>query len=215
MRPVFAFERECLSSIVLRMNQSVVSLTLPLESTPILAMAALPWPSLRTLKLYGRFYNSAQVRDIHRLLPSIPSVRHLSILAARVRRIGRPAFMPSPGTSSSKPPRSDDRVSTLRSGSASSSDEAEQPPSSQQSKDPSSSTQPIVPMLDQDISPESLLPELRSLEIAFPDPFDDIFAIPMPHLTHLSLRDHPRFYHLLFTGGAVSEGPKRESWYYP
>ena len=215
MRPVFAFEREWLSAIVLMMNQSIVSLTLPLESTPILAMAALPWLSLRTLKLYGRFYNSAQVRDIHRLLPSIPSVRHLSILAARVRRIGRPAFIPPPASSSSRLPRPDNRVSTLHSDSASSSEEAEQPPSSRQSKHPPSSTQPVVPMLDQDISPESLLPELRSLEIAFPDPMDDIFAIPMPHLTHLSLRDHPRFYHLLCTGGAVSEGPKRESWYYP
>ncbi|KAJ8475447.1 hypothetical protein ONZ51_g6561 [Trametes cubensis] len=39
--------------------------------------------------------------------------------------------------------------------------------------------------------------ELRSLTIAYPDPDDAIFSLKTPHLTHLSLRDEPRYYFYL------------------
>ncbi|KAI0767502.1 hypothetical protein C8Q74DRAFT_1427955 [Fomes fomentarius] len=38
-------------------------------------------------------------------------------------------------------------------------------------------------------------PSLRSLTLAYPDPEDAIFAARFPSMTHLSLCDHPRFYH--------------------
>ncbi|KAI0664093.1 hypothetical protein C8Q70DRAFT_945373 [Cubamyces menziesii] len=38
------------------------------------------------------------------------------------------------------------------------------------------------------------LRELRSLTVAYPNPDDPIFSLKTPHLTHLSLRDEPRYY---------------------
>ncbi|KAI0752636.1 hypothetical protein C8Q80DRAFT_467168 [Daedaleopsis nitida] len=45
--------------------------------------------------------------------------------------------------------------------------------------------------------PSTSLSGLRSLTIAYPDPNDDIFLIDTSLLTHLSLRDCPRYYHEL------------------
>ncbi|KAH9903480.1 hypothetical protein C8Q73DRAFT_54775 [Cubamyces lactineus] len=43
-------------------------------------------------------------------------------------------------------------------------------------------------------SSASEFPELRSLTVAYPNPDDVIFSLNTPHLTHLSLRDEPRYY---------------------
>lgn len=42
--------------------------------------------------------------------------------------------------------------------------------------------------------PVAGFPQLRSLTVAYPDPDDVLFPLQTPHLTHLSLRDEPRFY---------------------
>nr|VWP01970.1 Autophagy-related protein 11 [Ganoderma boninense] len=49
-------------------------------------------------------------------------------------------------------------------------------------------------------TPPAILPRLRSLTIAYANPEDAIFSINA-ELTHLSLRDCPRFYHFLAYGG--------------
>ncbi|TFK79226.1 hypothetical protein K466DRAFT_442619, partial [Polyporus arcularius HHB13444] len=40
-----------------------------------------------------------------------------------------------------------------------------------------------------------ILSGLRSLTVAYPDPDDHIFSVDTTHLSHLSLRDWPRYYH--------------------
>lgn len=49
------------------------------------------------------------------------------------------------------------------------------------------------------------LAQLRSLNLAYPDPNDAIFSGPAPGLTHLSLRDFPRFYYSLYETGFKSD----------
>ncbi len=166
MQPVFEFERECLSAIVLRMNETAVSLTLPLESTSVLAMTELSWPNLRDLNLHGRFLDVSQVKHIQHFLPSLPSLVRLSILGARTLEVGRPPLLPHRASSN-----------------------------------PRCFSQP-------------LFSQLRTLEIAYPDPADDIFSIPMPMLSHLALRDQPRLYHN-YARCPVGEGPMMEHWHTP
>lgn len=47
--------------------------------------------------------------------------------------------------------------------------------------------------------PSSGLPYLQSLVVTYPDPSDPLFSFPLPELTHLSLRDWPRHYTVIFT----------------
>ncbi|KAI0664106.1 hypothetical protein C8Q70DRAFT_218892 [Cubamyces menziesii] len=54
-------------------------------------------------------------------------------------------------------------------------------------------------ILDSSISSSCALSELESLTIAYPNPDDDIFAVKMSRLVHLSLRDEPRYYFPLRT----------------
>ncbi|KAI1792803.1 hypothetical protein LXA43DRAFT_317011 [Ganoderma leucocontextum] len=181
MRPLFAFEQQCLSAIVLKMSHSATSLTLPMESAPLLPMAELAWPYLQELNLRGRFLCSDQVSYLKLLLPSMPSLRKLSILAARSSKVGRPAFFPQTSPYPSRHNTQRRRSSSSRSSSSSDSS----------SSSSSSDSEPSLSLsdLERDPGPGSpdLLIQLRSLEIAFPDPEDGIFSFTMPNLTRLSL----------------------------
>ncbi|KAM5545978.1 hypothetical protein V8D89_000104 [Ganoderma adspersum] len=55
-----------------------------------------------------------------------------------------------------------------------------------------------------------LFPALRSLTIAYPNPEDGIFSLDSTSLTHLSIRDCPRFYNMYAYGGWVAP-----EWYTP
>ena len=102
MRPFFDFERACITGIVLNMRNTVMSLSLPIESAPILAMAEVSWPCLRHLSLHGRFLDVEHASSLQHLLPAIPSLRTLSILAGRIRHLGtrgRHPILPKPSSS--------------------------------------------------------------------------------------------------------------------
>ena len=154
-------ELRFLSALVPFLNKTATSLTLPVESCPILQMAAVQWPQLKELTLTGRFVVAAQAVSLQLLLRSTPALHVFCVQAARSSRVGRRPLIP---------PASGNILSAAR------------------HPVPHGSTQPQSPSL-------SLLPELRSLTIAFPDPQDGIFSIDTQHLTHLSLRDCPRNYH--------------------
>ena len=214
MRPVFEFERECLSAVVLKMNETAVSLTLPLESTPVLAMAELSWPNLKELNLHGRLLDAVQVTHFERLLPSLPSLVRLSILAARTPEVGRPPFIPSsaPPSPGETRPRAAFHVHRPRLNITPSS-----PSLSSSSLKTLASYQASLPPRIRESLPGSPLFELRALEVAFPNPMDGIFSVPMPLLSRLSLRDHPRMYHQYTRGPgrSIGDGPMKRPWYAP
>ena len=56
-----------------------------------------------------------------------------------------------------------------------------------------------------------LFPALRSLTIAYPNPEDGIFSLDSAGLTHLSIRDCPRFYNFY----AYGSGRVAPEWYTP
>ncbi|PIL28954.1 hypothetical protein GSI_09001 [Ganoderma sinense ZZ0214-1] len=153
MKKVFDLERECLRAVMLCINATATSLTLPVESTPILDMAKVSWPCLRELHLHGRFRDMAQALSLQELLPTLTSLETLSILAARLKELKRPAVL--------------------------------------------SKASPLSP------SHPPVLPALRSLTLAYPDPEDGIFSLDVTGLTHLSLRDWPRFYNLFAYSGRL------------
>ncbi|KAM5535336.1 hypothetical protein V8D89_011021 [Ganoderma adspersum] len=200
MRPKFDFERACITGLVLRMCDTVKSLSLPMESAPILAMAEVSWPCLRELSLHGRFLDVAHVSSLQHLLPTLPSLRNLSIMAGRpwsLGSLGRHPILPKPSTSSSS--------SLLEQSPLTSATVSGEPCSSGISQEHS----------EREPSPPPPLSGLRSLTIAFPDPDDDLFSLPMPNLTHLSLRDHPRAYHRLAYSYTVPDGPEGRGWSAP
>lgn len=52
-------------------------------------------------------------------------------------------------------------------------------------------------VLGSKLSAVTALERLHSLTITYPDPDDRVFSIPLPDLTHLSLRDWPRHYDII------------------
>ncbi|KAI1792780.1 hypothetical protein LXA43DRAFT_315817 [Ganoderma leucocontextum] len=208
MRPVYDFERECLSGIVLRLNNTATSLALPVESAPVLAMAELSWPHLRELALHGRLIDPVHAASLQHLLPSLPSLRKLSILAGRFsHRPVRHPILPGSSNPPSAPLQHTKWTPTLQPSNS---------PSSVRCSAASSTTNaPNPPALsEREPSPVPLLPELYSLAIAYPDPEDGIFSLSLPNLRHLSLRDQPRVYHRL-TGNdapAIVDGPYGGTW---
>ena len=197
MRPKFDFERECITGLVLKMCDTVRSLSLPMESAPILAMAELSWPCLRDLALHGRFLDAAHVSSLQHLLLALPSLRNLSILAGRpwsLGSLGRHPILPKPSTLTS--------YSQLDRSPLTSAAVSAEP----------CSYGTLEEHPEHETSPPPLLSELRSLTIALPDPDDGIFSLSMPHLTHLSLRDHPRVYHQLAYSYNVQDGPEGDTW---
>ena len=197
MRAIFDFEREYITGLVLKMCDTVKSLSLPMESAPILAMAELSWPCLRDLSLHGRFLDVAHVSSLQHLLLALPSLRNLSILAGRpwsLGSLGRHPILPKPSTLTS--------YSQLDRSPLTSAAVSAEP----------CSYGTLEEHPEHETSPPPLLSELRSLTIALPDPDDGIFSLSMPHLTHLSLRDHPRVYHQLAYSYNVQDGPEGDTW---
>ncbi|KAM5536451.1 hypothetical protein V8D89_009887 [Ganoderma adspersum] len=202
MRSKFDFERACITGLILKMCDTVKSLSLPMESAPILAMAEVSWPCLQDLSLHGRFLDVAHVSSLQHLLPVLPSLRNLCIMAGRpwsLGSLGRHPILPKPPTSTSTSsslleqlPLTPATVSAEPSSSGIAQEHSEREP-----------------------SPPPPLSELRSLTIAFPDPDDDLFSLPMHNLTHLSLRDHPRVYHRLAYSYTVPDGPEGRGWAAP
>ncbi|KAI0758098.1 hypothetical protein C8Q74DRAFT_1303147 [Fomes fomentarius] len=61
-----------------------------------------------------------------------------------------------------------------------------------------------APILSRKSTPDSDLTELEELIIAYPDPDDAIFSVSAPNITHLSLRDWPRYYFYQDVVGVVN-----------
>lgn len=156
-KTVFPREAAFLSALLPRMCDTVSRLALPMQTSPILAMAELSWPKLRHLTIDGRYRGQAQVDSLPTLLSSLTQLATLSVRIRRRKAIGRA---------------------------------------------------PILGIRD---PPSTVLSGLRSLTIAYPDPDDDIFLIDTSILTHLSLRDCPRYYHEFGRSGSMID----HSWATP
>ncbi|TFK82587.1 hypothetical protein K466DRAFT_500054 [Polyporus arcularius HHB13444] len=123
------------------MANTIQRLTLPMETSPILAMAHLSWPALQELSICGRYLSEKQKEALPLFLSSVPRLHKLSITISRLGPTTRP-YKLGPSNASHK-----------------------------------------------------TIAGLRSLTVAYPKPDDNIFSIDAAHLSHLSLRDFPRFYH--------------------
>ncbi len=183
MNEVYSVERECLTAILLTMNTAATSLTLPIETAPLHEMSSIPWPQLKHLYLHGRFLDGSQPAALRDFLPSLPSLETLSVQAARSKHLARPRLLSrssSPGARCARPSTAPSHDSSASSGS--STILVEHPP-----------------------TPQTILPTLRSLTVAYPNPEDAIFSIKA-NLTHLSIRDCPRFYNFFAYGERI--GPQ-------
>ena len=179
MNKVYRVERECFTAILLTMNTTATSLTLPIETVPLREMSTIPWPQLRHLCLRGRFLDGLQSTALQAFLPFLPSLETLSVQAARSKHLARPRLLTRP--------------SALDVHRASS--------STAPSHDPSASLGASAAIVVERLStPPAILPTLRSLTIAYPNPEDVVFSINAK-LTHLSLCDCPRFYNFVAYGG--------------
>lgn len=85
---LFRDERECLSPLVLGMNETATSIRLPMESARIEQMARLYWPYLCDLRLEGE-YVTAMEKPLRELLARTPRLSRLSLHVARPRGTGR------------------------------------------------------------------------------------------------------------------------------
>ncbi len=77
-------ESRCLSAILLRMNETVERLALPVETAPLRAMAEVSWPRLRELTLQGDHVDTAHTLLVPVFLRRVPYLRKLRILASRL-----------------------------------------------------------------------------------------------------------------------------------
>lgn len=92
----YALESSYLHALVLAISDTVESLTLPVETAPLLEMAAMDWPRLHTLSLVGRYTHPEQCRAIALLLPRAPHLRSLSIKVMQAEGMRRPALLKTP-----------------------------------------------------------------------------------------------------------------------
>ena len=162
-------------AILLTMNTTATSLTLPIETVPLREMSTMPWPQLRHLRLRGRFLDGSQSTALQAFLPSLPSLETLSVQAARSKHLARPRLLARP--------------SALDVHHASSSTAPSHNPSA-------SSGLSAATIVERPSTPPPMLRTLRSLTIAYPNPEDAVFSINAK-LTHLSLCDCPRFYNFV------------------
>ena len=96
-----AVEAHCLARVILPMNATAESLHVPMETTPFAAMAALPWPRLRSLSVHGRYLDNAQTNLLRPVLSCLPELRHLSIMVAK-RGAGRAPILGHQSTAQSQ-----------------------------------------------------------------------------------------------------------------
>lgn len=96
LEAVYALESSYLRALVLPMSAMAESLTLPVETAPLLQMAARDWPRLRTLALTGLYTHPDQCRAIPFLLLRMPNLRSLSIEVAQSSGMLRPHLLKVP-----------------------------------------------------------------------------------------------------------------------
>ncbi|KAI0695085.1 hypothetical protein C8T65DRAFT_584572 [Cerioporus squamosus] len=77
------------------MASTVKQLTVPMETSPISAMASLSWPALQELSIRGRYFNEEQEQALPLFLSSIPRLRKLSVTICRRGRTDRPPILGS------------------------------------------------------------------------------------------------------------------------
>ncbi len=100
LQPAHARERSYLHALVLAMSDTAESLTLPVETAPLLEMANKDWPRMRTLSLIGRYTHPDQCRIIPLLLLRMPNLHSLSIKVMQCEGMWRPPlFKELPDTS--------------------------------------------------------------------------------------------------------------------
>lgn len=96
LEAVYALESSYLRALVLPMSAMAESLTLPVETAPLLEMAARDWPCLRTLAFTGGYTHPDQCRAIPFLLLRMPNLRSLSIEVAQSPEMLRPNLLKLP-----------------------------------------------------------------------------------------------------------------------
>ncbi|TFK78172.1 hypothetical protein K466DRAFT_507692, partial [Polyporus arcularius HHB13444] len=95
----FKREEMWLSALIPGMANSVKQLTVPMETSPMLAMTALSWPELQELSILGRYVNEEQKQALRQFLSSIPQLRKLSVTLCRYGRTARPSLLGSSASS--------------------------------------------------------------------------------------------------------------------
>ncbi|KAI0719811.1 hypothetical protein C8T65DRAFT_635241 [Cerioporus squamosus] len=85
----YATESHSLSPLILRIHETLQSLTLPIEIAPLDRMADLPWPQLRELSLSGQFPCNASPSLLHDFITAVPRLATLSVQLARKSPQGR------------------------------------------------------------------------------------------------------------------------------
>ncbi len=95
----FKCEEKWLSALIPGMASTVKQLTVPMETSPMLAMAALTWPELQELSIRGRYIDEEQKHALRQFLSSIPQLRKLSVTLCRRGRTARPSLLGSKATS--------------------------------------------------------------------------------------------------------------------
>lgn len=93
IQPAYAYETSYLRALVLAMSDTAESLTLPVETAPLLEMASMDWPRLHTLSLTGRYTHPNQCRAIPLLLLRMPNLRSLSIKVMQCQGMRRPLLL--------------------------------------------------------------------------------------------------------------------------
>ncbi|KAI0371747.1 hypothetical protein BV20DRAFT_1066809 [Pilatotrama ljubarskyi] len=96
LRATYDQELSYLRALVLPMSDSAESLTLPVETAPLLEMAAMDWPRLHTLSLIGRYTHSDQCLAISPLLMRSPNLRSLSVQVVQRQGMPRPLLLRAP-----------------------------------------------------------------------------------------------------------------------
>ena len=105
----YARETECLSAILMKMNETAVRLALPLETAPLDAMAAKSWPRLREVEFRGTYLDAAHTLSLPPFLQSLPHLRKISILGfrrtgvPRAPTLGRRSIASTPSNNTSSP----------------------------------------------------------------------------------------------------------------
>ncbi|RDX52505.1 hypothetical protein OH76DRAFT_1480615 [Lentinus brumalis] len=90
---VFSHEAKCLDALVSRVHGTLVQLTLPMETAPLLSMIALGLPKVQELSLFGRYLTDEQVESLPLLLSSLMELRKLSIQVMRSEPLDRPFIL--------------------------------------------------------------------------------------------------------------------------
>lgn len=96
LQVTYALESSFLLALVLNMSGTAESLSLPVETAPLLQMAAVEWPRLHTLSLTGQYMVPEQPRILPLLLSRAPNLRTLSVRVAQRDGTSRPPLLKGP-----------------------------------------------------------------------------------------------------------------------